>query len=92
MPTRTGALSALCLPEVAFMVVQLIRLYSYVVLAAVLLSWLPDLRENAVGRFITRATEPVFQAVRKVVPPLGGLDVAPMVVLLALQLILRVLR
>jgi YggT family protein len=74
------------------MVVLLIRLYSYVVLAAVLLSWLPDLRENAVGRFIARATEPLFQAVRKVIPPLGGLDVAPMVVLLALQLILRVLR
>jgi YggT family protein len=70
----------------------LIRLYGYVVLAAVIMSWVPSMRDSAPGQLIARATEPVFAQVRKVVPPMGGLDLAPIIVMLLLQLIGRMAR
>jgi len=62
----------------------IIRLYTYVVFAAVILSWIPDLRKYPVARWIEAVTEPVFAVVRKVVPPIGGLDLSSLIVLLAL--------
>lgn len=73
------------------MLVRLIELYSWIVLGAVILSWVPSLQENPVGRAITAVTEPVFAAVRKVLPPLGGFDLSPIAVLLGLRLLQRLL-
>jgi YggT family protein len=69
----------------------LLKLYSYVVLAAVIISWVPSMRDSAFGQLVLRATEPVFNSVRKVLPPMGGLDLAPLAVLIALQLVARLL-
>lgn len=62
-----------------------ITLYSFVVLAAVILSFVnPDPR-NPIVRTIAAVTEPVFARVRRFLPPVGMLDLSPLVVLLALQ-------
>jgi YggT family protein len=73
------------------LLVRLIDLYSLVVLAAVILSWVRVPRDNPVVRFIDKATEPVFERIRSVLPSMGGLDLSPMVVLIALQLVKRLL-
>jgi YggT family protein len=36
-------------------------------------------------------TEPVFRQVRRIVPALGGLDISPLIVLIALQFLSYVL-
>lgn len=69
----------------------LIDLYTYVIFAAIVLSWVPNLRENPIGKLIGAVTEPVFSTVRKVLPPLGGLDLSPLAVLLLLSLLRRLL-
>jgi YggT family protein len=74
------------------MLASLVNLYSFVVFAAVMLSWFPGARDNPVARFIESATEPVFERVRRVIPPAGGFDLSPMLVLFALQILRRVLR
>jgi YggT family protein len=63
----------------------LVDLYSLVVLAAVVLSWiqLPD--ENPLVRFTRAATEPLLQPIRRVVPAIGGLDLSAMLLLFALR-------
>ncbi len=66
-------------------------LYSIVVLAAVVISWTRAPEHHPAVRFIRKITEPVFQAVRKVLPPMGGIDFSPMVVLIGLQLLSRLL-
>lgn len=68
-------------------VLYIIDVYTWIILAAVLLSWVPSLRENVVGQWIESVTEPVFALVRKVLPPLGGLDLSPLAVLLILRVI-----
>jgi YggT family protein len=71
------------------LLVWLIQLYTYVVLAATVLSWVPDLRKYALARWIEAITEPVFAQVRRVLPAVGGLDLSPLVVLLLLALLRR---
>jgi YggT family protein len=69
------------------LLVQLIDLYTIVVVAAVILSWIRLSPGNAVSRFVHTLTEPVLAPARRLIPPFGGLDISPMLVLIALQLI-----
>ena len=65
----------------------LIDLYSLVLLAAVIMSWVSVDPRNTLAMFVRRLTEPVLVPIRKVLPPMGGLDFSPMVLLIALQLL-----
>jgi YggT family protein len=65
----------------------------YVLLIArVILSWVPgvDLSHPAV-RFIYRVTAPIIDPIRRVMPPIGGLDFSPWVAILLLSVVQRVL-
>ena len=81
-------------PVVA-LIMLLLNLYWWVVIIAVIVSWLIAFNVintyNNFVRSLLRAlgslTEPVFRRVRKVVPPIGGLDLSPMIVLLAIWFI-----
>jgi YggT family protein len=69
----------------------LIDLYSFVVLAAVIMSWLPVDRRNPLAMMVFRLTEPALAPIRRVLPSMGGLDLSPMVLLLGLQFLSRFL-
>ena len=69
----------------------LIDLYSLIVLAAVIMSWVAADRRNPLVRTLNALTEPVLAPIRRVLPPMGGLDLSPMVLLIALQLLKRLL-
>ena len=79
------------IPLLAF-VAYVIHLYDYVVIAAVILSWLIGFNViNANNGFvrslwqgITAMTEPLLGPIRRVMPNLGGLDLSPVILLLAL--------
>jgi YggT family protein len=64
-----------------------INLYTYVVLASVILSWVRLDPGNPLVRFTNTLTEPVLKPIRAVLPSFGGLDFSPLVLLLALQLL-----
>jgi YggT family protein len=70
---------------------RLIELYSLIVVAAIILSWVPSARSHPIGRFVESVTEPVLVRIRAVLPPFGGLDFSPMVLLFALQILERLL-
>ena len=66
-------------------VATLIDLYSIVVLAAVVMSWVQADRRNPIVQWVYSMTEPVLAPIRRVLPPLGGLDLSPMVLLVVLR-------
>jgi YggT family protein len=66
---------------------NLIDLYSLVVLVAVILSWVPLNPRNPLVTITRALTEPVLAPIRNVLPPMAGLDLSPMVLLIALQLL-----
>ncbi len=69
-----------------------INIYTWAVIAHVVLSWLVSFRvvntQNRfvylVGDFLYRITEPALRPIRKILPNLGGIDIAPIVLLLLL--------
>jgi YggT family protein len=66
---------------------SLIDLYSLAVLLAVILSWVRLDRRNPLVTIVRGLTEPLLAPIRRVLPPMGGLDLSPMVLLLALQIL-----
>ncbi|HLY05773.1 MAG TPA: YggT family protein [Rhizomicrobium sp.] len=90
------------LVEILFdLVGMLLWLYWWIVIAAVVVSWLVAFHVlntySPAGRWVVRAlgalTDPVFRRIRRIVPAIGGLDLSPMIVLLVIwvlqQLIVR---
>jgi uncharacterized protein YggT (Ycf19 family) len=73
------------------LIANLIDLYWLVVLGAVIMSWLPLDRRNLLTVTLHRLTEPALTPVRRVLPPMGGLDLSPMVLLIALRFVRRML-
>jgi YggT family protein len=66
----------------------LVNFYSILLFVYAVLSWIPDLR----GRwtyYLAAVIEPVLMPIRRVIPPLGGLDLAFLILLLVLQLGIR---
>jgi YggT family protein len=69
------------------MLFTLIDVYSLILFASVILSWLQLSPDNPVARVIHQLTEPVLSRVRRLLPAAGGFDFSPMVVLIGLQLL-----
>ena len=78
----------------------LLDLYYWVVIIAVILSWLIAFNViNTYNNFVRSlvnaigaVTEPVFRQVRRVIPPFGGLDLSPLIVLVGIWFIRYSLR
>jgi YggT family protein len=69
--------------------------YFWVVVMAVVVSWLLafgvlNLRNDLARQLVNildRLTDPVFRQIRKIIPPIAGLDLSALIVLIALQVI-----
>ena len=76
------------LNPIAALLFYILEIYKWVVIAAVIVSWLTAFNVinqynpfvRTVLRILIALTEPVFRPIRKVLPALGGLDLSPIVV------------
>lgn len=75
---------------------QVVELYSYLVLATVLLSWFPIDADNPLVLGLRSLTEPLLNPLRQLLNPNGGgtmgLDFSPMVALILLQMLAGYLK
>jgi len=70
----------------------LIQVYSFVLLARIVLSWFPNVdRTNQIVHLLYQITEPVLEPVRRVIPRLGMMDFSPIVVFIGLNILQRIL-
>ncbi|MFC1477465.1 YggT family protein [candidate division KSB1 bacterium] len=63
------------------LLITIIDLYVYILIARVILSWINVDRYNQIVRFIYKVTDPVVEPVRRVIPPVAGIDFSPMIVI-----------
>ena len=78
-----------------FLVLQILKLYTYIVIANVVVSWLVAFNVlNTSNRFVYmvleftyKLTEPILNKIRGFLPNLGSLDISPIVLLLLLWFI-----
>ena len=78
-----------------YLTLQILKLYSYVVIANVIVSWLVAFNIlNTSSRFVYaildftyRLTEPFLNRIRRFLPNLGAFDISPIVLLLLIWFI-----
>jgi len=63
------------------------RIYLLLMLVYAVVSWIPSIRGRWTD-YVAMLVEPVLVPVRRVIPPLGGLDLSFLVVIVVLQLVL----
>lgn len=68
---------------------QILYIYSLVIMAAVIASWVAPGSDHPIVRFLNAVTEPLLSKVRAVLPPMGGIDLSPLAVIIGIQLIQR---
>jgi YggT family protein len=58
--------------------------YIWIVIARAVVSWVNADPYNPLVRFLTQVTDPVLYRIRRRLPPMGGLDWSPMILILAI--------
>ncbi|NLD43124.1 MAG: YggT family protein [Chloroflexi bacterium] len=74
----------------AQLIAYLASIFDVLIFARVLLSWIP-IGDNptlrSIAGVIYAATEPILAPIRRILPPMGGLDLSPIVAMVLLQVI-----
>lgn len=65
----------------------LFEIYSWLIIAYILMSWLPQMRESQIGEILGKIVEPYLSPFRKIIPPIGMIDISPIVALFSLMFI-----
>ena len=72
----------------AALIITVLDIYKWIVIAAVIVSWLTAFNVinqynnfvRSLLRMLYALTEPVFRPIRKIIPPMGGFDLSPIIV------------
>lgn len=64
--------------------------YTLMLFARIIGSWFPNFQEFSLMRFVNYYTEPYLKVFRKVVPPLGMVDLSPLLAFFALRVVERI--
>ena len=65
--------------------------YVLVIFVRIVMSWFPiepGTAIDSVHRALRSVTDPVLEPVRRVIPPIGMLDISPLIVLIGIQVLL----
>jgi len=73
------------------LVATLLVTYFFLIIAAVILSWVGGRMRHPVIPLVYQLTEPVMRPVRKVIPPIAGIDLSPVFVLIGIRFLLLLL-
>jgi YggT family protein len=80
---------------IIYLLIQLLNIYLWLIIIGVMVSWLVvfdvlNTRNKWVYKFcalLNRATSPGMEQLRRIIPPLGGLDLTPMVMIFGIYFI-----
>lgn len=73
----------------------LLDIYVWIIIASVIISWLiafevinvRNPQAANIVRLLNKVTEPVYKPIRKFIPPIGGIDITPIIVIIAIYLL-----
>ena len=86
--------------SLALLIDQILDIYSWVIIASAIVSWLVafgvvNVRNQVVRMLVDllyRLTEPVLRPIRRLLPNLGGIDISPVIALLLIIFLRHFLR
>ena len=74
------------------LVILVIQFFFYAVLIYAIMSWFGGASYSPVGQVLGRLVEPLLAPFRRIIPPIGGLDLSALFLMIALQAVLILLR
>jgi YggT family protein len=66
---------------------MLLNFYLFIIFGQIILSWLAPQNNNPIIGILFQITEPIMSPARKLLPPMGGLDFSPILILLSIQIL-----
>jgi len=66
---------------------MLMNFYLFAIFGQIILSWLAPHNNNPAIAILYQITEPLMAPARRLLPPMGGLDLSPIIVILGLQVV-----
>jgi YggT family protein len=72
---------------------SLVSLYSFIIFVRVMLTWIPGLDPyNPIVQFLHQITDPVMEPARRIIPPIGMIDISPIVVMVVMSILAQILQ
>ncbi|MCY3708761.1 MAG: YggT family protein [Caldilineaceae bacterium] len=67
---------------------RVLQIYTFVLLIRILITWIPNLDPyHPIVQLLFQVTEPVLEPARKLIPPIGMIDISPIVVFIVLGIL-----
>lgn len=73
------------------LIAYLVQFLAFAIFARAMISWFPIDKDGPVVRALVSITDPVLEPLRRVIPPIGMIDITPMLAMLGLFFIANVL-
>jgi YggT family protein len=70
----------------------LLSTYFFLIIVAVILSWVGARLRHPVVPLVYQLTEPVLRPFRRIIPPIAGIDLSPLFALIAIRFLMLLLR
>jgi YggT family protein len=78
------------------MIIQLVdaffTCYMLLLMARIMGSWFPEYQDHPFMRFVAHYTDPYLNMFRRVIPPLGMLDLSPLIAFFALNILETIVK
>lgn len=84
---RAMPLSGMFVTAIGELLNLLMNIFVIGILIQVVLSWVAPATYNPATALLHRITEPVLAPARRIIPPISGIDLSPLLALVALQLV-----
>lgn len=68
---------------------KVVQYYTYALIIYILMSWVPSIQQSSFGQLLGRICEPYLEPFRKIIPPIGMIDISPIVAIFVLNIALR---
>ena len=68
-----------------------LNLLTYAIIIRALLSWFRPNPNNSLVRLLVKITNPILRPLGRIIPPIAGLDITPIVAIILIQLVQRII-
>ena len=86
VPTNPGSFAVLVLLRLVRLTLSL---YTWTILIYVVMSWVAPRSYHPLTTILTELNEPVLRPIRRIIPPISGLDLSPLLAIVLIQAIMR---
>ncbi|MEX2956663.1 YggT family protein [Staphylococcus pasteuri] len=70
-------------------IIWIVQIYYYGMIVYFFTSWVPNIRESKFGEILGKIYEPFLELFRKIIPPIGIIDISSIVAIIVLVLFQR---